>query len=98
MGLLLGDVPVEISGLESSLGPHGRIVGGHTAASLAIASGATVLAVSQMLGHASAKMTLDIYAGLFETHMDEVAERLNERAMAPCPVCAHSAQRGGAVE
>lgn len=54
----------------------------HTAASLAIASGANVLAVSQMLGHASAKMTLDIYAGLFDTHVDEVAERLNERAMA----------------
>jgi integrase len=54
----------------------------HTAASLAIASGANVLAVSQMLGQASAKMTLDNYAGLFDSHIDEVAERLSERAMA----------------
>ena len=36
----------------------------HTAASLAIASGATVKAVQSMLGHASAAMTLDIYASL----------------------------------
>ena len=30
-----------------------------------------------MLGHASAAMTLDIYAGLFADNLDEVAERLN---------------------
>ena len=35
----------------------------HTAASLAIASGANVKAVQRMLGHASAAMTLDVYAG-----------------------------------
>jgi integrase len=34
----------------------------HTAASLAIASGANVKAVQSMLGHASAAMTLDVYA------------------------------------
>lgn len=39
----------------------------HTAASLAIAAGANVKAVQQMLGHASAAMTLDVYAGLFPT-------------------------------
>ena len=36
----------------------------HTAASLAIQSGANVKVVQQMLGHASAAMTLDVYAGL----------------------------------
>jgi len=37
-----------------------------TAASLAISSGASIMAVQRMLGHASAKMTLDVYGSLFE--------------------------------
>lgn len=36
------------------------------AASLAISSGASIKAVQRMLGHASAKMTLDVYGSLFE--------------------------------
>ncbi|MEQ1730306.1 MAG: tyrosine-type recombinase/integrase [Vicinamibacterales bacterium] len=48
----------------------------HTAASLAIASGANVKAVQRMLGHASAAMTLDVYADLFEDDLDRVAESL----------------------
>lgn len=52
----------------------------HTAASLAIAAGANVKAVQRMLGHASASMTLDTYADLFEADLDQVAERLNEAA------------------
>lgn len=39
----------------------------HTAASLAVAARANVKAVQQMLGHASAAMTLDAYAGLSGT-------------------------------
>lgn len=49
----------------------------HTAASLAVASGASVKAVQKMLGHASASMTLDVYAGLFDDELDGVAERLD---------------------
>jgi integrase len=49
----------------------------HTAASLAVAAGANVKAVQRMLGHASAAMTLDVYAGLFDDDLDAVAERLN---------------------
>jgi hypothetical protein len=30
-----------------------------------------------MLGHASAAMTLDVYAGLFEDDLDSVADRLD---------------------
>jgi integrase len=48
----------------------------HTAASLAIASGADVKVVQQMLGHASAAMTLDQYGHLFGDRLDEVAERM----------------------
>jgi integrase len=50
----------------------------HTAASLAVSSGANVKAVQRMLGHASAAMTLDVYSGLFDDDLDGVAERLNQ--------------------
>jgi hypothetical protein len=33
-----------------------------------------------MLGHSSAAMTLDIYAGLFDGDLDAVAHRLDEAA------------------
>lgn len=49
----------------------------HTAASLAISSGANVLAVQRMLGHASAAMTLDTYADLLDDDLDNVAAALN---------------------
>ena len=48
----------------------------HTAASLAISAGANVKVVQRMLGHANAAMTLDVYADLFESDLDAVAERL----------------------
>ena len=50
----------------------------HTAASLAIKAGANVKVVQLMLGHASAGMTLDVYAGLFADNLDEVADRLDQ--------------------
>ena len=50
----------------------------HTAASLAIASGANVKAVQRMLGHASAAMTLDVYADLFDDDLDSVSLALHE--------------------
>ncbi|THG31138.1 site-specific integrase [Naasia lichenicola] len=52
----------------------------HTAASLAIAAGANVKAVQKMLGHASAAMTLDVYADLFDDDLDSVAHRLDQAA------------------
>ncbi|MFT4157330.1 MAG: site-specific integrase [Microbacterium sp.] len=54
----------------------------HTAASLAISAGANVKAVQRMLGHASAAMTLDTYAELFEDDLDEVASALERRRAA----------------
>jgi len=54
----------------------------HTAASLAVASGANVKAVQRMLGHKSAAMTLDTYADLFDSDLDDVALRLDARAAA----------------
>jgi len=49
----------------------------HTAASLAISAGANVKVVQRMLGHSSAAMTLDVYADLFDTDLDSVAERMD---------------------
>lgn len=50
----------------------------HTAASLAISAGANPKAVQRMLGHASAAMTLDTYADLFEDDLDDVSSRLDD--------------------
>lgn len=49
----------------------------HTAASLAVSSGGNVKAVQRMLGHASAAMTLDIYAGLFTKDLDDLAAEMD---------------------
>jgi integrase len=46
----------------------------HTAASLAIASGADVKVVQQMLGHKTATLTLDLYGHLFPDRLAELAE------------------------
>jgi integrase len=51
-----------------------------TAASLMIASGASIKAVQRALGHASAKITLDTYGGLFEGDLEDLADRLEQRA------------------
>lgn len=52
----------------------------HTAASLAVSAGANVKSVQRMLGHASAAMTLDVYADLFDDDLDAVAIALNDGA------------------
>lgn len=49
----------------------------HTAASLMVRSGADVKAVQRQLGHASAAMTLDVYADLFDDDLDAVSESMN---------------------
>ncbi|QLD13234.1 site-specific integrase [Microbacterium oleivorans] len=54
----------------------------HTAASLAIASGANPKAVQKLLGHASAAMTLDVYADLFDDDIDAVSMALDQARIA----------------
>ena len=49
----------------------------HTAASLAIASGANIKVVQTMMGHASATMTWDLYGHLYDGDLDTVADRLD---------------------
>ncbi|WP_082972700.1 site-specific integrase [Mycobacterium sp. E2497] len=50
----------------------------HTAASLAISAGANPKVVQRMLGHASAAMTLDVYADLFDSDLSSVAESVGK--------------------
>jgi len=49
----------------------------HTCASLAVSAGVNVLALQRMLGHKSAKITLDTYADLFDDDLDAVGVTLN---------------------
>ncbi|MDX1511743.1 MAG: site-specific integrase [Nitriliruptorales bacterium] len=50
----------------------------HTAASLLIAAGADPKGVQEQLGHASITITYDVYGHLFDQHLDEVLDRLDE--------------------
>lgn len=72
------DPAVRAAGL-SDVTPHDLR---HTAASLAVSSGATVKSVQRMLGHASAAMTLDVYAGLFDDDLTALADRMDAAARA----------------
>jgi integrase len=51
----------------------------HTCASLAVSAGVNILALQRMLGHTSAKVTLDTYADLFDDDLDAVAVTLDTR-------------------
>jgi integrase len=78
--------PLRVSTFRTAFSAAARAIGvpdlhphqlRHTAASLAIASGADVKVVQQMLGHSSATMTLDTYGHLFEDRLDEVGTALD---------------------
>lgn len=53
----------------------------HTGASLAVASGASIVAVQNMMGHAHTSTTLNVYTHLFDGHLDDLAESLNRDAL-----------------
>jgi integrase len=78
--------PLRVSTFRSAFDAAARTIGvpalhphqlRHTAASLAIASGADVKVVQQMLGHSSATMTLDTYGHLLEDRLDEVGSAMD---------------------
>jgi integrase len=64
----------------------------HTAASLAIAGGASVKAVQRLLGHESPMLTLSTYAGLFEDDLDAVGEVMSAGFAATAGVSAPRAR------
>src|SRR6266536_2036055 len=72
---------VERSGLPEGLRFHDLR---HTAASLAISTGANILAVSKMLGHADASITLKVYGHLYPSDADALADRLDDVRAAAC--------------
>jgi len=78
--------PLRVSTFRQTIGVAARAIGlpdlhphelRHTAASLAIASGADVRVVQQMLDHASAAMTLDTCGHLLEDRLDEVGNAMD---------------------
>lgn len=68
-----------------------------TAASLMVASGASVKAVQRALGHASARVTLDVYAGLYEDDLEALADRMEDRFSAAAEAAAAQGGHKGAV-
>ena len=62
-----GDLPKRVT-------PHGLR---HVAAGLMISSNTNVKAVQRQLGHKSAAMTLDVYADLFDTDLDQVGRAMD---------------------
>jgi integrase len=56
----------------------------HTAASLAIRSEANVKALQNMLGHASAGLTLDRYGHLYDSDVNAVGQAINEVITVTC--------------
>lgn len=66
----------------------------HSAASFAVSAGASVKVVQNMLGRSSAAMTLDVYSDLFDTDIDDIAERIDgrrEQALKPTAQGGHQA-------
>jgi integrase len=72
-----------LGGVEGS--PHHDLR--HTCASLAVSSGANVLAVSRMLGHKDPSITLRIYADLFDSDLDAVAVNLDAKIASSVQAC-----------
>lgn len=66
----------------------------HSAASIAIASGANVKQVQQMLGHASATVTLDTYSHVFPSLAEQLRDRLDAAYSAATQDRPHSRGQG----
>lgn len=66
---------VKAAELPAGLTPHELR---HTAASLLIAGGAGPKSIQTQLGHSTITTTFDVYGHLFEGHLDEVMDRLDD--------------------
>ncbi|KXP13939.1 site-specific integrase [Tsukamurella pseudospumae] len=80
------------SGIDAAITPHALR---HTCASLTVSAGGNVLALARMLGHKDASVTLRVYADLFDSDLDLLADQLQSnytaRAIVP-KVCPPGAQ------
>jgi len=66
----------------------------HTAASLAIRAGANIKALQNMLGHASAGLTLDRYGHLYDSDVDAVGHAIDAEITV---TCGHGVGTGPAI-
>jgi len=72
----------------------------HTAASLAIASGAPLIFVSERMGHATISQTMDTYGHLYPDYDEPIADELDamaRRAQDPAPNMDKTRTSGGSV-
>jgi integrase len=67
----------------ASIAPIGLHALRHSAVARMIAAGASPKTVQSIMGHASAAFTLTVYGHLFDTDLDELAERLDVTASRP---------------
>lgn len=76
------NTPAEGEDVRADLIPTGLRIHDlrHTAASIAIRAGANVKALQRMLGHESATMTLDVYAGLWDDDLLDLGASVNSAA------------------
>lgn len=63
--------------VEAELEPIGLHEARHTAASVMIAAGINIKALSEFMGHASITITLDLYGHLLPGALAEAADRLD---------------------
>lgn len=61
----------------------------HTAGSLSVSAGANVKVVQRMLGHASAAMTLGVYADPFDDDLNALADKLDVTVGKTWARCVH---------
>ncbi len=86
---------VETAGLPTNLTPHELR---HTAAALLIATGAGPKSIQAQLGHSTIVTTFDIYGHLFEGHLDEVMDRLDQAWRREAGSKSASSPRGQVVQ
>jgi site-specific recombinase XerD len=74
---------VQEAGLRHSVTPHTLR---HSFATVAIEKGANIKAVSQILGHANCKITIDLYTHLCSEHLRAVMQRCNPLSTEVIPI------------
>ena len=71
------------AGLRTSASPHTLR---HSFATVAIEKGANIKAVSQIMGHSSCRITIDLYTHLSNEHLRAVMQRCNPLATEVIPI------------
>ncbi|GAB3995291.1 hypothetical protein GCM10029992_12160 [Glycomyces albus] len=83
------------AGLPKAVTPHTLR---HTFASLSVAAGADVKTLQAAMGHATASMTLDVYADLFPARVGEVADALDVHRAAQISTATRTESVPGTVD